>query len=247
MKVNTPSNLQPVIKNPWPSKIIMNNYLCSLMKKIGTIESINDFISLLRDELRKELPGIDYQYKMAPALRIKIRRDQAQKKAAVLILLYPSANQIHTVLIQRTEYPGAHGGQISLPGGKKEEGDPDCMSTALRESQEEIGIIPEKVELLGRLTDLFIPVSSMLVCPVIGFCNEKPSFNPDPQEVEYLIETPIDHFLDPEIKKNKTRIILFNKALVPYYHIDGHTVWGATAMIISEFEEVLRRIDYHPE
>jgi 8-oxo-dGTP pyrophosphatase MutT (NUDIX family) len=208
---------------------------------------MNEFCRLLREELQKELPGIDYQYKMAPALRLKIQRDQAQKKAAVLILLYPSGNSIHTVLMQRTDYPGAHGGQISLPGGKKEEGDRDCISTALRESREEIGIIPENIELLGRLTDLFIPVSNMLVCPVVGFCPEKPLFITDPQEVEYLIETPIDHFLDPEMKNNKVRIILFNKALVPYYHIDGHTVWGATAMIISEFEEVLRRIDYHPE
>jgi len=225
----------------------MNNYLYSRMKKNETIESINDFIRLLRDELQNELPGIDYQYKMAPALRIKIQRDQAQKKAAVLILLYPFENKLHTVLMQRTDYHGPHGGQISFPGGKKEEGDPDCMSTALRESHEEIGVIPEQIELLGNLTDLFIPVSNMLVCPVVGFSINKPSFKPDPQEVEYLIETPIDTFLDPEIKKNKTRIILFNKALVPYYNIDEHTVWGATAMIISEFEEVLRRIEYHPE
>ena len=224
-----------------------NNYLCSLMGISGNIVSVNDFIRLLRDELSKELPGIDYQYKMAPALRLKIQRDRVQKKAAVLILLYPSGNRLHTVLMQRTDYPGAHGGQISLPGGKKEEGDRDCYSTAMRESREEIGVNPEKIEILGKLSDLYIPVSNMLVSPVVGFMKEKPSFTTDPQEVKYLIETPIDRFLDTETKKNKVRIILFNKAMIPYYDIKGHTVWGATAMIISELEEVLRRIGYLPE
>ncbi len=208
---------------------------------------MNEFCRLLREELQKELPGIEYQYKMAPALRLKIRRGESHKNAAVLILLYPSGNRIHTVLMKRSDYRGAHGGQISLPGGKKEEGDSDCISTALRESQEEIGIHPEKIELLGKLTDLFIPVSNMLVCPVVGICGEKPLFKPDHQEVEYLIETPIDHFLEPGMKKNRVRIIFLKKVLVPYYHIDENIVWGATAMIISEFEEVLRRIDYHPE
>jgi 8-oxo-dGTP pyrophosphatase MutT (NUDIX family) len=225
----------------------MNNYLCTLMKKTGITVSVNHFIRSLREELQNDLPGTDHQYKMAPALRINLQKDKARKKAAVLILLYPSGGRIHTVLMQRTDYPGAHGGQVSLPGGKKEERDLDCYSTALRESGEEIGIMPEKVEILGKLTDLFIPVSNILVCPVVGFYLEKPKFKLDPQEVKYIIETPIDHFLVPGIKKSKIRILLFKKALVPYYHIDGHMVWGATAMIISEFEEVLRRIDYQPE
>ena len=127
MKVKQACAKQSVLQHPWPSYVIMNNYLCSLMKKDGTIGLMNEFSRLLREELQKELPGIDYQYKMAPVLRLKIQRDQVRKKAAVLILLYPSGNRIHTVLMQRTDYPGAHGGQISLPGGKKEEGDPDCI------------------------------------------------------------------------------------------------------------------------
>ena len=116
----------------------------------------------------------------------------------------------------------------------------------MRESQEEIGIIPERIEILGKLTELFIPVSNMTVCPVVGFIFEKPLFTIDPGEVEYLIEVPVDHFLYPAMKKNKVRLLIFRKALVPYYNLNGHTVWGATAMIISEFEEVLRRIGYHP-
>ena len=198
---------------------------------------------LLREELKKELPGHEAQYKMAPGLRLRFKPTARVIRASVLILLYPDKECLFTVFIKRPDYPGIHGGQISLPGGKMEDNDPDVIFTALRETEEEIGIKREEVEILGCLSPLFIPVSNMLVSPVIGFIADKPDFRPQPGEVAGLIETAIEEFLKPEIVQDKVKIIRLNRAIVPFYNIKGHHIWGATAMIISEFTELLRRID----
>jgi len=198
---------------------------------------------LLREELKKELPGHEAQYKMAPGLRLRFKPTARVIKASVLILLYPDKERLFTVFIKRPDYPGIHGGQISLPGGKMEDNDPDVIFTALRETEEEIGIKREEVEILGCLSPLYIPVSNMLVSSVIGFIADKPDFRPQPGEVAGLIETAIEEFLKPEIVQDKVKIIRLNRAIVPFYNIKGHHIWGATAMIISEFTELLRRID----
>jgi 8-oxo-dGTP pyrophosphatase MutT (NUDIX family) len=163
----------------------------------------------------------------------------------VLILLYPHLNSLFTVFIKRPDYPGIHGGQISLPGGKMEVNDSDVAFTALREAGEEIGINRQEVEILGFLTPLFIPVSNMLVSPVIGYTPERPLFQPQPGEVDILIETDIEEFLKPEVVQDKITIIRFTRAFVPCYNINGHHIWGATAMIISEFTELFRRLTDH--
>jgi 8-oxo-dGTP pyrophosphatase MutT (NUDIX family) len=201
-----------------------------------------DYIELLREELGKELPGQEFQLKMAPGIRLQSRTRAAAKKAAVLILLYPNGQSLYTVFIKRTKYLGIHSGQISLPGGKMEKYDADINTTALREAEEEIGINRNDIMILGCLSQLLIPVSNMLVSPVIGYIPYKPNFNMHPGEVAELIETSIEEFLRPEVVQNKIEKILFTKAVVPFYNIDGNHIWGATAMIISEFTELLRRI-----
>jgi 8-oxo-dGTP pyrophosphatase MutT (NUDIX family) len=200
---------------------------------------------LLREELKKDLPGCEAQYRMAPGLRLRIRPNASVRKAAVLILLYPGGESLFTVFIRRPKYPGIHGGQISLPGGKMEPDDTDLAETALREAAEEIGINQHEVEILGILSHLFIPVSNMLVSPVIGYLAEKPVFRPQPGEVAELIETSVEEFLRPGIIQDKIKIIRLNRAIVPFYNIKGYHIWGATAMIISEFTELLKRIEYH--
>lgn len=213
------------------------------MKDEIKIPAYVSYKELLREELKKDLPGHEAQYRMAPGLRIRFKPTTRVKKAAVLLLLYPHKESLCTVFIKRPDYPGIHGGQISLPGGKMEENDLDFTFTALRETEEEIGIKMKEVEILGFLSPLFIPVSNVLVSPVIGFIAEKPVFRPQPGEVEGLIETAIDEFLKPEVVQDKIKIIRLTRAIVPYYNINGHHIWGATAMIISEFTELLRRIE----
>lgn len=196
----------------------------------------------MKEELGKKLPGPEAQLRMAPGIRLKSKTRAPTKKAAVLILLYPSRKSLFTVFIRRTKYLGLHSGQISLPGGKMEKDDPDVSSTALREAEEEIGINRNDVRILGYLSQLFIPVSNMLVFPVIGYIPYRPDFTKHPGEVDELIETSVDEFLHPGIVQNKIQKILFRKAVVPFYNIDGNHIWGATAMIISEFTELLQRI-----
>lgn len=203
------------------------------------------YIELLREELKKDLPGSGAQYKMAPGLRLRIRPGAAVKKAAVLILLYPDGESLSTVFIRRPKYIGIHSGQISLPGGKMEQNDTDIAVTALREAEEEIGINRNDVEILGQLSQLFIPVSNMIVYPVIGFIAEKPIFRPQQGEVTELIETAVEEFLRPGIIQDKIELIRFRRTVVPCYNIHGHRIWGATAMIMSEFTELLQRIESH--
>jgi 8-oxo-dGTP pyrophosphatase MutT (NUDIX family) len=202
-----------------------------------------EYIELLREELSKELPGPDAQFRMAPGVRLPGRSKAPAQKAGVLILLYPEEHSIYTVFIRRTKYPGIHGGQISLPGGKMEKGDSDIAVTALREAEEEIGISRNDIEILGYLSQLFIPVSNMLVYPVIGYIPQKPVFKPHLNEVDKIIETPVKEFLQPGVVQNKIEKIQFRKTVVPFYNLNGNHIWGATAMIISEFTELLQRIE----
>jgi 8-oxo-dGTP pyrophosphatase MutT (NUDIX family) len=206
---------------------------------------MNDFAARLKTELLKGLPGTDIQWQMASSDRFvrnfpRLPGSDA-RVAAVLVLLYPATDSIHTVLMQRPDYNGVHGGQISFPGGKKEPGDEDVIHTALREASEEAGIDPSKVFIIGTLTPLFIPVSNMLVSPVLGWMNEKPVFHYKPEEVEFLIDADIKRFLDPSVVKSKPIEIRGEIIEVKYFDYDSNVVWGATAMILNEFLFLLTR------
>lgn len=207
---------------------------------------MENFISQLREKLNAELPGREAQYKMAHIGREILKYDPHalpinHRKAGVLLLLYPHQNQWFFPLIRRTESP-YHGRQISFPGGGWEAGDANLQITALRESQEEIGLPLHKIEVLGKLTDLYIPVSQNLVHPYVGLMHEKPVFQADEKEVEEVIEVSIDYLLNPAIAKTigiqATPKIYIPEA--PYFDVHGNVVWGATAMILSEFLHILK-------
>lgn len=207
--------------------------------------NIDELIRITQRAMEGPLPGRTAQLKMASMRRIqeflKVPVNPLATLSSVLLLFYPLGNSVGLVFILRPEYGGVHGGQISLPGGKKEEEDASCIETALRESQEEIGILPEQVKILGKLTDLYIPPSNYLVTPIIGYSSERPMFMGDPLEVERVIEVDISELLNPasvQVLKFKTRVGITFKA--PCYKVNGVQIWGATAMIISEFIELIR-------
>lgn len=204
------------------------------------------FIDKLKKQLQEPLPGENAQFAMAPVSRERMKELNLvalkPKKSAVLVLIYNQNDSFKTVLIQRPTYDGVHSAQIAFPGGKFEETDIDLLHTALRETQEEIGIDTQQLEIIGKLTDVYISPSNFLVSPFIAYTSQTPIFKADTREVERIITTDILGLNDSNIKGIKT-ITHSNgyKIKSPYYNIEGHTVWGATAMMISELNAILER------
>ena len=206
---------------------------------------MNIFADLLKTEILKGLPGTEIQWQMASSDRLlrnfpKMPGKDA-REAAVLILLFPEKGSVHTVLMQRHDYKGVHGGQISLPGGKRELSDKNIIQTALREANEETGVDQSKISVIGTLTPLFIPVSNMIVTPVVGWIEEKPVFNHQAEEVVFLIDTDLRILLDTSIVKTKPFEIRDEMINIKYFDYEENIVWGATAMILHEFLTILRR------
>lgn len=201
-------------------------------------------VEKIKLRLQEPLPGEKAQLLMAPSRR-KFPEEfivhPNAKKSAVLILLFPFNNSIHTILIQRPIYEGVHSGQVSFPGGKYEEADQDLSFTALREASEEVGINTDSVEIIGKLTDLYIRPSNFLVSPFIAFTDRMPDFVIDNHEVQKIISVDLFALGSKEIKSEK--IIIHSSGMkikTPYYEIEGLTVWGATAMIISELNVIVK-------
>ena len=208
---------------------------------------LEEFKEKLKVELCNGLPGNDAHCLMMPTARndkfVFPAFNSKPIKSAVLVLFYMNeSGRINFPLIQRPTYNGAHSAQVGFPGGKSEKTDRDLIHTALRESEEEIGIIPSNVEIVGKLSDLFISVSNFIVTPVVGFTREKPLFLPDPLEVEAVIEADIFDILDPgKIKRGTTLARGKYKIETPYFDIDNRIVWGATAMMLSELSAIIKK------
>jgi 8-oxo-dGTP pyrophosphatase MutT (NUDIX family) len=173
-----------------------------------------------------------------------LRENPNPKPSAVLILLFPQAGILHTVLIVRLMNQRNHAGQVAFPGGKQEESDRDLVETALREAEEEIGIKRSSVNILGQLTQLYIPVSGFMVHPIVGYSQEPPVFNLQSEEVQEIIQVPVKELLTPSIVSTK-KILLQNQQFIetPVYTINQHVIWGATAMIMSELVTVLKGLE----
>jgi len=160
----------------------------------------------------------------------------------VLILLYPSQDQILFPLIKRPEYPGAYSGQVSLPGGKAEPGE-ELVDTALREAWEEIGVDRSALEVIGRLSDFFVIPSNFLVTPFVAVARQPITLSPDPIEVERILHGSLNALLpDDAVRVRDIMAARVFPMRAPHFEIEGEVVWGATAMMLNELRLVTRDI-----
>ncbi len=203
--------------------------------------SFQVFSERLRQRLQEPLPGETAHRKMASSARTRlgIKPNERTRRSAVLLCFYPYQQSIYVPLILRPQYDGVHAGQMAFPGGRMERFDENLTRTALREAQEEVGIRVSDVTVLGLLTELFIPPSNFYVQPVVGILPYRPDFYPDPREVEDIVEVDLDTLLDETIVGDSKIDVRGMTVDAPFYQIQGHRVWGATAMMISELLVVL--------
>ncbi|REJ81431.1 MAG: CoA pyrophosphatase [Bacteroidetes bacterium] len=175
--------------------------------------------------------------------RYKVPADA--KWGSVMILLYEEEERVKIPLILRPDNTGIHSGQVALPGGRFEPADENLINTALRETKEEIGVDSDRIKLIGKLTELYIPPSNFLVYPHIGMLKGRPLFIPDRKEVVKVIPLDLELLMD-ERRVHEKEIRLSNGLgiVTPYFNVNGYTVWGATAMILSEFKSVLYEVGW---
>lgn len=204
-----------------------------------------NFIKELQQKLQDPLPGQSAQLKMAPSSRRRYMiAPDGVRRAGVMATLFPKDNDWHIVFIERNKNDqDTHGGQISFPGGKAEPEDSTMLNTALRETEEEVGISQKDIKVLGSLSEVYIPVSNFNVYPYVGFLDFQPNYTIQEEEVFRVLEVPISHFQNETVKR--TTDVPINKYLtlknVPYYEVDNQVLWGATAMMVSELMEVIER------
>jgi 8-oxo-dGTP pyrophosphatase MutT (NUDIX family) len=204
---------------------------------------VEDIIDRLRIELNKPLPGEFAHQKMMPPDRLPKHPDGliSINQAAVLLLLFPDEGNLKTVFIRRPSSMKNHAGQIAFPGGRSELTDKDLSETAIREAVEEIGINSGEVEIIGHLSPVYVQVSNFSIQAYIGWTRNFPSFNIDKREVADIHVTSVDDLLDPASLSKQSVYTNYGITEFPGYMVDDIFIWGATAMILSEFIEVYRK------
>ena len=191
----------------------------------------------------KSLPGVQSHLELAPKNRIQLlKKHKSNLKthdAAVSLCFYPDlANNVILPLILRNKYDGVHSNQISLPGGKIENVDSDLVETSKRETFEELGIKKENMNFQFKLTDIYIPPSNFLVRPYIFIVYDTPLLNPNHHEVVKVIKPNLKSLMKLNIQYG---YINEKKIECPFFLIENHIVWGATAMILNEFLSLFKQ------
>ncbi|MEM6397199.1 MAG: CoA pyrophosphatase [Bacteroidota bacterium] len=211
--------------------------------------TLADLTGRLQARLQQPLPGAEAHALMYPGFRGEKPGgipDDA-RVAAVLELLYPLPNgRIGLLFFRRTSHDprDAHAGQIGFPGGSVEPEDRTLADTALREAWEEVAVKRESVQLIGPLSQLYIPVSNFLVHPFLGVAQTRPDFKGQDAEVDEILEFPLEDFLQPDARKTKAMAMSsgFRLPNVPYWDVQGETVWGATSMLVAELVTVIQEV-----
>ncbi len=198
-------------------------------------------LKTIKQALKQTRPGPTAQRKMLarPIQPVKLPAlPEDARPAAVLILLHPENEQINFFLTERTDKVDNHKGQISLPGGAREF-DESLANTACRETEEEIGIPAANITILSELSQLPVPISGYIIYPFIGWVDNISTAKPEPGEVNKLFNVSIGQLLDDGNQSSEQRQIRGYDVHVPFFNFNGHKVWGATAMILAEFKEIL--------
>lgn len=212
-------------------------------RQILLLDTMRIYFHHVRHAMTCPLPGLPAQMRMAPTFGTSTTQNRTPppqpKEAGVLILFYPREGRLFFPLTRRSDTVENHRGQISLPGGARESGE-RLQTTALRETCEELNVCAENLEIIGRLTPLYVPTSGFLINPFVAFSSIHPVFKPDPLEVAELIETPLTLLLKPATVLREDWILRGAPAQVPLFNIYGHKVWGATAMVLSELVALMQ-------
>ena len=210
---------------------------------------IDDFSNSISKIENLELPGSASHYKMAPMFRVKELESgkiikQNPRQAAVMALFYPNMDfQTHLLLILRNTYKGIHSNQIALPGGKMERSDPNLLETALRETQEEVGAVRDRITVIRSMSEVYIPPSNFEVTPYLGLYRKEEPFLRQADEVAAIVEVPLHDFMDDgKIFHQILNTSYAQNVEVPAFKLNGYTVWGATAMILSEIKELFKQV-----
>ncbi|TDS59592.1 NUDIX hydrolase [Myroides indicus] len=169
--------------------------------------------------------------------------DHNPKQSAVMMLFYPKQGETYLLLIERATYKGLHSGQIAFPGGKYEKEDVDLMHTALRETNEEVGIFTHQIEVIKPFTKIYIPPSNFFVYPYLGVAKEQFNIKMAPDEVAAIVELPMSTLLDEKIVQNITMKSGYGNFIkTPAFIYREKVIWGATAMILSELKQTLIQV-----
>ncbi len=206
-------------------------------------ESFLELISKIRN---LPLPGREVQLEMAPLARVKELQEvdiskRKPRQAGVMSLFYPdSRGETEIILILRKTYKGVHSNQVGFPGGKVERDDRDLMHTALRETEEEVGVPQKDIKVIKELTNIYIPPSNFWVQSFMGYLEDTPRFKAQELEVEALIPVKLNEFLSDDcLTTQRLSTSYMDDLEVPAYKLQGHIVWGATAMMLNEVRSLL--------
>lgn len=209
----------------------------------------DDFSNRISKIENLELPGSASHYKMAPMARVKELESgkiakQNPRQAAVMALFYPSLNYgTNLLLILRNTYKGVHSNQIAFPGGKAEMRDLNLLETALRETREEVGAVPERITVIRSMSKIYIPPSNFEVTPFLGLYHKERPFLRQVEEVAAIVEVPLSDLMDDKrIFHEILNTSYARNVEVPAFKLNGYTVWGATAMMLSEIKELFRQV-----
>jgi len=212
---------------------------------------MQDLIQYLKQRLKKELPHSDiHKEELDPKVLDLLIEEEKNAKAqfkkkpprvcAVMIAMYKYENQLYLPMMLRPTKSRAHPGQISFPGGKREAEDQDLIETAIREMEEEVGVRVPRKNVLGSLSEIYIPPSNSLVTPIIGYLNNKPNYTLAPDEVERVLDIKMEDLANPAYKRAK-KVILTNGEYfeMPAFAVSDVFIWGGTARMIMEMNKLL--------